>query len=84
MRCYSSRNLAYWKDEGIVLPVVKDERESSVLEEACVIERPKVVYNERTRKYAIRIQSSRNSMNNRRREGNFAENFEQLCLIRIR
>ena len=44
--CYSSRDLYNWKNEGIVLPVSQDT--SSMITEGCVIERPKVIYNEKT------------------------------------
>ncbi|MDR1414223.1 MAG: glycoside hydrolase family 43 protein [Odoribacteraceae bacterium] len=53
VRCYSSRDLLHWTDEGIVLPVVKGARHSPVLEEGCIIERPKVIYNSRTKKYVM-------------------------------
>jgi beta-galactosidase len=50
--CYSSRNLLDWKFEGIVLPVVKGDT-SSDLHPSNVIERPKVIYNEKTGKFVM-------------------------------
>jgi len=50
--CYSSRNLLDWKFEGIVLPVAKGDT-SSDLHPTNVIERPKVIYNEKTGKFVM-------------------------------
>ena len=47
VRCYSSKDLCHWKDEGIVLAVVEDEP-AHELTKGCIIERPKVVYNKKT------------------------------------
>ena len=49
--CYSSRNLVDWKFEGIALPTVNDE--TSDLHPSQVIERPKVIYNEKTEKFVM-------------------------------
>ncbi len=49
--CYSSKNLVDWKFEGIVLPASPDPK--SDLHPSQVIERPKVIYNERTRKFVM-------------------------------
>jgi hypothetical protein len=43
--CYSSKNLTDWKNEGPVLKVVDDE--TSDIVRGCVLERPKVIYNEK-------------------------------------
>ena len=51
VHCYSSENLTDWKDEGIALEV-SDDPESPIVE-GCVIERPKVIYNERTGKFVL-------------------------------
>lgn len=50
--CYSSKNLVDWKFEGIVLPPVPDDPASD-LHPSQVIERPKVIYNEKTRKFVM-------------------------------
>jgi lysophospholipase L1-like esterase len=50
--CYSSLDLRRWKHEGVVLPAVKDDPGHD-LHPSGVIERPKVVYNARTRKYVM-------------------------------
>ena len=46
--CYSSKDLLNWKFEGIVLPAVKDD-EKHDLHPSKVLERPKVIYNEKTK-----------------------------------
>jgi hypothetical protein len=48
--CYSSRDLYHWKNEGVVLPPVIN---GSDLVPPRFIERPKVVYNPRTRKFVM-------------------------------
>lgn len=48
--CYSSKDLYNWKNEGIVLKV---EENNSEITKGCVIERPKVVFNKKTKKYVM-------------------------------
>lgn len=48
---YSSKNLTDWKDEGIALSVVEDT--TSLLVKDCIIERPKVVYNQKTKTFVM-------------------------------
>ena len=50
--CYSSKDLLNWKFEGIVLPAVKDD-EKHDLHPSKVLERPKVIYNEKTKKFVM-------------------------------
>ena len=51
VHCYSSKNLLDWKDEGIALKVSEDpESEITV---GSVIERPKVIYNSKTKKFVM-------------------------------
>lgn len=50
--CYSSTDLINWKNEGIVL-TVDPEGSGSDIEKGSVIERPKVIYNERTGKFVM-------------------------------
>jgi lysophospholipase L1-like esterase len=50
--CYSSKDLLRWRHEGVVLPAVKDDPGHD-LSPAGVIERPKVLYNARTKKYVM-------------------------------
>ena len=52
VHCYSSKDLYNWKDEGIAMPVVKNNPESPITE-GCVIERPKVIYNAKTKKFVM-------------------------------
>lgn len=51
IHCYSSRDLYNWKDEGIALAVTHDPE--SDIREGMVIERPKVIFNEKTGKYVM-------------------------------
>ncbi|MCC4213176.1 glycoside hydrolase family 43 protein [Leeuwenhoekiella parthenopeia] len=48
---YSSKDLLNWKNEGVALEVSKEA--SSEITRGSVIERPKVVYNEKTGKYVL-------------------------------
>jgi hypothetical protein len=49
--CYSSDNLYDWTYESVALPVEKDPRSEIV--EGCINERPKVIYNAKTKKYVM-------------------------------
>ena len=50
--CYSSTNLYDWKNEGVVLPSDARNPDSDL---ACenVLERPKVIYNQKTKKFVM-------------------------------
>ncbi|MCC9167696.1 glycoside hydrolase family 43 protein [Pontibacter harenae] len=50
--CYSSTDLYNWKNEGVALPVAA-EGSGSDIEKGSVIERPKVIYNEKTKKFVM-------------------------------
>lgn len=50
VRCYSSKDLYNWKDEGIIIPPEPDNPESSLHPETCM-DRPHIIYNKRTKKY---------------------------------
>lgn len=50
--CYSSKNLVDWKFEGIVLPPDTTDT-SSDLHYSNVLERPKVIYNDKTKKFVM-------------------------------
>ncbi len=50
--CYSSQDLMNWKFEGVVLPSVKDDIGHD-LHTGKVLERPKVIYNQRTGKFVM-------------------------------
>ncbi|MDL2281788.1 glycoside hydrolase family 43 protein [Parabacteroides sp. OttesenSCG-928-G06] len=52
VHCYSSKDLYNWKDEGIALAVMP-EGSGSDIEKGCILERPKVIYNAKTGKYAM-------------------------------
>jgi beta-xylosidase len=49
---YSSKDLYNWKDEGIALQVVEDDPAHDITKE-CVLERPKVIFNELTGKFVM-------------------------------
>lgn len=48
---YSSKDLYNWKDEGIALKM--KEATSSKLQVGSTVERPKVIYNDSTKKYVM-------------------------------
>ncbi|MDT3403681.1 glycoside hydrolase family 43 protein [Mucilaginibacter terrae] len=48
---YSSKDLYNWKFEGLALAQSKDP--ASDITEGCVMERPKVIYNKKTKKYVM-------------------------------
>ncbi|MBI9016762.1 MAG: family 43 glycosylhydrolase [Phycisphaerae bacterium] len=48
--CYSSKDLYNWKNCGIVLKVGS---RGSEIEKGCVMERPKVIYNSKTKKFVM-------------------------------
>jgi hypothetical protein len=49
--CYSSRDLYNWRNEGIVLPVSQDT--TSLITSGCIIERPKVIFNEKSGRFVM-------------------------------
>ena len=48
---YSSTDLCHWTDEGVALSV--SETPGSDIERGCIMERPKVVYNPRTKRFVM-------------------------------
>lgn len=52
VRCYSSIDLYNWKDEGVVLAVDEKNPESEIAA-GCILERPKVIFNEKTKKFVM-------------------------------
>jgi hypothetical protein len=51
VHCYSSKDLYNWTDRGVVLSVSKDTL--SPIVKGCVIERPKVIYNKKTKQFVM-------------------------------
>lgn len=49
--CYSSTDLKNWKNEGLALKMIDDEE--SDLQSGSLIERPKVIYNKKYKKYVM-------------------------------
>ncbi|MDD4425228.1 MAG: glycoside hydrolase family 43 protein [Mariniphaga sp.] len=52
VHCYSSKNLTNWKDEGIALEVITGDPGHAITE-GCILERPKVIYNRKTKKFVM-------------------------------
>ena len=52
VHCYSSKDLYNWNDEGIALEVVKNQPGHDI-QEGCILERPKVIYNKKTKKFVM-------------------------------
>ncbi len=48
---YSSKDLYNWKDQDIALKMLDDE--NSMLQKGSVLERPKVIYNKKTKKFVM-------------------------------
>jgi len=51
VHCYLSRDLYNWKDEGVALRVSGDP--ASEIADGCILERPKVIYNAKTKKFVM-------------------------------
>jgi beta-xylosidase len=52
VHCYSSKDLYNWQDEGIAL-AVSPAGSGSEIEQGCILERPKVVFNKKTGQYVM-------------------------------
>ena len=50
--CYSSKDLVNWKYEGLALTAEKDDI-NSFIHSSKVVERPKVIYNKKTKKFVM-------------------------------
>jgi len=50
VRCYSSKDLYNWEDLGLIIPPLPDEP-GSPLHPASFLDRPHIIYNEKTSKY---------------------------------
>lgn len=51
INCYSSTDLHHWKHEGVALAV--SSQAGSEIEKGCIMERPKVIYNAKTKKFVL-------------------------------
>ena len=49
---YASKDLSHWKDEGIALKVIENDTLHD-LSRGCILERPKVIYNRKTRQFVM-------------------------------
>jgi beta-xylosidase len=52
VHCYSSTDLYNWKNEGIALKVAEKDTTCDIVK-GCVLERPKVIFNNNTRKFVM-------------------------------
>lgn len=52
VRCYSSKDLYNWKDEGIILQPVPEDPENPLHPSQCM-DRPHILYNEKTKKFVM-------------------------------
>jgi hypothetical protein len=52
VHCYSSKDLYNWKNEGVALRVVIDNLDHDIVA-GCIIERPKVIYNAKTKQFVM-------------------------------
>jgi hypothetical protein len=50
--CYSSSDLCNWKNEGVALKVNETDPANDIAK-GCILERPKVIYNARTKKFVM-------------------------------
>lgn len=50
--CYSSKDLYHWTNEGIALAVVEGDEKHEIAK-GSIIERPKVIYNPKSKKYVM-------------------------------
>lgn len=50
VRCYSSKDLYNWKDEGLIIPPEPENKDSSLHPES-MMDRPHIIYNKDTKKY---------------------------------
>ncbi len=57
--CYSSRDLEHWKLEGVALAPVKGKPEND-LDTSRVVERPKVIYNSKTKQFVMWMHVDKN------------------------
>lgn len=51
VRCYSSKDLYNWKDEGVILPVSDDLK--NPMHPKRIMDRPHIIYNKRTKKFVM-------------------------------
>lgn len=54
VRCYKSTDLYNWEDCGLIIPPEPDDPKSSLHPSACM-DRPHIVYNDKTKKYVCRL-----------------------------
>jgi len=62
VRCYSSDDLYNWKDEGMIVPASDDE--TNPFFPAHIMDRPHILYNEKTRKYVLWAKTTKGGFKN--------------------
>jgi len=50
VRCYASKDLYNWEDKGLLIPPQPDDPNSPLYPSVC-LDRPHILYNEKTKKY---------------------------------
>ena len=60
VRCYTSKDLYNWEDKGLIIEPEVDNPESSIHPNRCM-DRPHIVYNEKTKKYVCWLKIMENS-----------------------
>ena len=61
VRCYSSKDLYNWKDEGLIVPESDDENNPFYPEN--IMDRPHILYNEKTKKYVLWAKTTQKGQN---------------------
>lgn len=59
VRCYASKDLYNWEDKGIIIPPEPDNPLSSLHPENAMLDRPHIIYNEKTKKYVCWVKIMR-------------------------
>ena len=62
VRCYCSTDLYNWKDEGMIVPESDDE--NNPFYPSTIMDRPHIIYNEKTKQYVLWAKSAKNGFKN--------------------
>lgn len=62
VRCYSSKDLYNWKDEGMIVPESDDE--NNPFFPSTIMDRPHILYNDSTKKYVLWAKTAKNGFKN--------------------
>lgn len=64
VRCYSSTDLYNWRDEGMIVPESEDE--NNPFYPSTIMDRPHILYNERTKKFVLWAKTAKGGFKNAR------------------